>query len=81
MALLILKLDSFWLQSAVCVILRSVIANGLISAFSNVVPSFINTYVVNRNEFLNADGGLTLHPAEKTGYSFRRMGISQTCLL
>jgi hypothetical protein len=31
--------------------------------------------------FLHADGGLGLHPAEKTGFLFCRFGISQLASL
>jgi len=41
--------------------------NMSISAFSPIVLSCIQSYVVNRHEFLHAHCGLFLHPATRTG--------------
>jgi hypothetical protein len=49
-------------QRAGCNLLPSVITNVQILVFSTAVLSFINSYLMNWNEFLHADGGLTLHP-------------------
>ena len=54
---------SYTVQRSACVLLPSFITNVSISIFSLIVLSFIYSYIMNRTDFLLADGGLFLHPA------------------
>jgi hypothetical protein len=53
----------YTVQSAVCSLLFYVITMDTISSFSPIVLSFMHSYIMNQNNFLQADGGLLLEPA------------------
>jgi hypothetical protein len=56
----------YTIQSVTRVLLLSVIANVPISAFLETVLSFMHSYAMSRNDILDADGGVFLHPAVLT---------------
>ena len=51
-----------------CMLLPSINTGVSISAFSRNVLSFLHSFVMKQNEFLNADGSLFLHAAIKIGF-------------